>query len=266
MKQPSTVDFQRHLRHWRTVAKVSQMQLAMDSDLSTKHLNQLENGKTFPTQDTVLKLALALKLSFKNTNGMLMAAGFSPEFKTTQLNTESMAFTRYAIERTLENHNPFPAIVLEPSGEIIALNEGALKMMTKFLSPDILLKYNNVYELYFSNDGLKPYIQNWEATSVAMLQHVQLEILAIPLGAKGYDLFSRLERENKLPHNWQNMSQQETGVNSIFNFHFRKGDINMRFFSTYSTFGSPRDVALQDIRIECFFPADEETQKLCEAL
>ena len=266
MKQSTNADFQRHLRHWRNVAKLSQMQLALDSGLSTKHLNQLENGKTTPTQESVMKLAQGLNLSFRNTNGMLIAAGFSPEFKASALESESMAFTRYAIERTIENHNPYPALVLDPCGEILLLNEGAKKLMATFLPPDILRKYRNVYELYFSEDGLKPYIHNWQETTAAMLNHVQQEILAIPLGSRGYDLFSRLERENKLPENWRELSQQESEINSIFNFHFRKGDIEMRFFSTYATFGSPRDVALQDIRIECFFPSDAETQRLCAGL
>lgn len=266
MKQTNHADFQRHLRHWRNVAKVSQMQLALDAGLSTKHLNQLENGKTSPTQECVLKLAQGLKLSFKNTNGLLMAAGYSPEFKTSALDSESLAFTRYAIERTIEKHNPFPALVLDPCGEIIMLNNGARKLMALFLPKEILGKYSNVYELYFSEDGLKPCIHNWQETTAAMLNHMQQEILAIPLGSRGYDLFSRLERENKLPENWRELSQQEVEMNSIFNFHFKKGDIEMRFFSTYSTFGSPRDVALQDIRIECFFPSDEATQKRFEAL
>lgn len=266
MKPSTAVDFQRHLRHWRNVAKLSQMQLALDAGLSTKHLNQLENGKTSPTQESVLKLARGLKLSFQNTNGLLMAAGFSPEFKSSSLDSESMAFTRYAIERTLEKHNPYPALVLDPCGEILLLNEGAKKLMATFLPADILRKYRNVYELYFSEDGLKPYILNWHETTAAMLNNMQQEILAIPLGSRGYDLFSRLERENKLPENWRELSQQEAEISSIFNFHFQKDDIVLRFFSTYATFGSPRDVALQDIRIECFFPSDQATQLRCEAL
>jgi len=264
-EQLSNKDFKRHLRYWRKAARVSQMELALNCELSTKHLNQLENGKTIPTRETVLKLTNSLKLSFKNTNGMLLAAGLSPEFKSTELNSDAMSFTRYAIERTIEQNNPYPALVTDPGGELIFLNEGALKTLGFLVSTEILSKYQNVYEMFFSEDGFKPFIKNWEETGSAILNHLQQEILAIPPGQKGYDLITRLERDNKLPENWREVVKEEE-ESSIFSFHFRKGEIDLRFFSTYTTFGTPRDIALQEIRIESFFPADEKTKKFCEGL
>lgn len=263
MIKMGTLNFQRHLRYWRTAANISQMQLALDCELSPKHLNQIENGKANPTRETVLKLAKCLKLSFKNTNGMLIAAGFSQAYTKTNLASEELSFTRYAIQRIIKQHDPFPAVVTDPSGNFLFMNSGALALVKFLVDPSIIGKTNNAYEMYFSELGFRPYIKNWEATSYEILHHLEQEILAIPPGETGYDLITRLEREYAIPEDWRN-KRQDTDGNAIFNFHFCKDNINLRFFSTFTTFGTPRDVSLQDVRIESFFPADEKTSQFCE--
>jgi transcriptional regulator with XRE-family HTH domain len=260
------LNFPKHLRYWRALSKLSQMDLALACDLSPKHLNQLENGKAKPTRQTVLQLAQALELSFKNTNGMLDAAGFSPEYRTSNLFSEELAFTRHAIQRIIDQHNPFPAIVTDPSGNFLMMNDGAIRLMQFMASPELIKHTQNAYEIYFSELGFRPYIVNWEETSRAILQHLQQEVLAIPPGEPGYDLITRLEREYQLPPNWREASQTEEDNNAIFNFHFCKDGIHLTFFSTFTTFGTPRDVAIQDVRIESFFPADESTQRFCEEI
>lgn len=259
------LNFQRHLRYWRNVANISQMQLALECDLSPKHVNQLENGKASPTRETALMLAKHLNLSFQNTNGLLIAAGFSPEYKKSNLASKELAFTRYAIQRIIDQHDPFPAIVTDPSGNFLFMNKGALGLVSFLVDPALIGKTNNAYEMYFSDLGFRPYIMNWDETSHEILHHLEQEILAIPPGEPGYDLITRLERDHNIPANWRQSRQQE-GTNAIFNFHFCKDDVNLRFFSTFTTFGTPRDVSLQDVRIESFFPADEETRQFCERL
>jgi len=260
-----TINFQRHLRYWRNMANISQMQLALECDLSPKHVNQLENGKASPTRETTLKLAEQLRLSFQNTNGLLIAAGFSPEYRKSNLASKELAFTRYAIQRIIDQHDPFPAIVTDPSGNFLFMNKGALGLVSFLVNPALIGKTNNAYEMYFSELGFRPYIMNWEETSHEILHHLEQEILAIPPGELGYDLITRLERDYNVSPNWRE-SRQESDNNAIFNFHFCKDDVNLRFFSTFTAFGTPRDVSLQDVRIESFFPADEETREFCERL
>ncbi len=241
------------------------MDLALACDLSPKHLNQLENDKTKPTRQTVLKIAKVLELSFNNTNGMLSAAGFAPEYRASNLFAKELAFTRHAIQRMIDQHNPFPAIVTDPAGNFLMMNRGAMAFMQYFVDPKRLQTFQNAYEVYFSESGFRPYIVNWEETSRAILQHLQQEILAIPPGEPGYDLISRLERDSQLPKNWRTAADNQEN-HAIFHFHFCKEGNNLRFFSTFTTFGTPRDVAIQDVRIECFYPADAKTQEFCETL
>ncbi len=256
------LNFPKHLRYWRGLSKLSQMELALSCDISPKHLNQLENGKANPTRQTVLKLTQALELSFKNTNGMLTAAGFTPEHRASNLFSKELSFTHHAIRRIIDQHTPFPAIVTDPGGNILMMNQGAIELIKFLANPLLLGTTQNAYEIYFSELGFRPYIVNWEETSRAILLHLQEEVLAIPPGEPGYDLITRLERDYQLPNNWREAPQSDEG-NAIFNFHFCKNDTNLKFFSTFTTFGTPRDVAIQDVRIESFFPADEDTQQFC---
>ncbi|GAA3930603.1 helix-turn-helix domain-containing protein [Litoribacillus peritrichatus] len=264
VKMPD-LNFPKHLRYWRGLSKLSQMELALACDLSPKHLNQLENNKANPTRQTVLNLAKTLNLSFKNTNGMLTAAGFTPEYRASNLFSKELSFTHHAIQRIIDQHNPFPAIVTDPGGNFLMMNTGAIGLMQFLINPQLLGKTQNAYEVYFSELGFRPHIVNWEETSREILLHLQQEVLAIPPGEPGYDLITRLERDYQLPENWRETAQSDEN-NAIFNFHFCKDGINLKFFSTFTTFGTPRDVAIQDVRIESFFPADEDTQQFCEQL
>ena len=110
-KQAETPPLGRTLRHWRQMRKVSQLDLALDADISARHLSFIETGRAQPSREVVLQLAAALKLSLRHQNALLVSAGYAPEYRTSNWDDPRMARVRYALKRILAQHNPYPAMV-----------------------------------------------------------------------------------------------------------------------------------------------------------
>jgi transcriptional regulator with XRE-family HTH domain len=247
------------IRQWRKTLKLSQMDLAMNADISIKHLSFLENGRSQPSIDMVMRLCTTLGMPLKSQNSLLVAAGFNPRYSKNNLDSPAMTKIRHALQAMLDHHAPYPAIVMDALGNQLMANRGTVNMLLTFLPASTLSKYSNVYDLYLAEDGLKQYIPEWQDAASVLLQQLQNELLNTS-DPEGYDLFNKFLSWPHIPKNWQyRASKLDQGP--IFEFTIKNDNTELNFFSTLTTFGTPQDITLQELRIESFYPANTSTQQ-----
>jgi transcriptional regulator with XRE-family HTH domain len=149
------------LRFWRKHNRMSQMDLALEVGISTKHLSFVETGRSKPSRSLVLNMAQSLKLPLRHRNSFLKAAGYASEFGEEPFNGKKMEIVRQALQRMLEKHEPYPAFVVNATYNILMTNSGYEQMIKLLVGEHALKKYDNVYHLTFAEDGLRPYIKDW---------------------------------------------------------------------------------------------------------
>lgn len=246
------------LRFWRKINKMSQMDLALESGVSTKHLSFLETGRSKPSRNLVLKMAHTLKLPLRHRNAFLKAAGYASEFGEEPFNGEKMGIVRQALKRMLEKHEPYPAFVVNAAYNILMANSG-YDQMIKFLAGEhALKKYANVYHLTFAEDGLRPYIKDWPGIEQFMLNRLRDEAAS----TQNNELFLLYEKISRLRTNEDPMDFQVDDNLPIMSITFEKDNIKASFFTTITTMGTPLDLTTQELRIESLFPANEDTKDL----
>lgn len=246
----------RLLRHWRQVRRKSQLTLAIEADVSPRHLGFIEVGRSRPSREMVLTLAAALDVPLRERNDLLLAAGYAPMYRETGLTDPDMAQARLALDRILLQQEPFPAVVMDRHWNILLTNDAAARFFGLFLDLAAEPSPANVLELMFGK--LRPFVSNWESVAEALIQRVHREAVGGTPDAQTTLLLQKLLAFPGVPPRWAQPDLM--GVRMPFlPVDFRKDDLAMRFFSAVTTLGTPQDITLQEIRIECFFPADAAT-------
>jgi transcriptional regulator with XRE-family HTH domain len=246
------------VRQWRQLRNKSQMDLALDINVSTRHLSFVETGRAQAGRDLLLSIAEALGLPLRQRNALLLAAGYAPEYAVTTLDAAQMAVVTEALRRILAQHEPFPALVCDAAYDIVLTNQGFEQAMTLLVGAETLGKYRNIYRLTFAEDGLRPYIEDWPAFERMMLARLLGEAISTQNPAlKG--LYADLAPPNlQVEHGHTHLQSSLPVVNLTL----CKGPFRASFFSTITTFGAPLDVTTQELRIESLFPADAETRQI----
>jgi transcriptional regulator with XRE-family HTH domain len=251
------------LRHWRTTRRLSQLALSLDADISSRHLSYVETGRSQPSREMVLRLADALEIPLRERNSLLVAAGYAPRYFETGLAAPEMAQMRRAIELILEHQEPYPAFVLDRHWEIRMSNQAAPRC-TRFLLGTEPTE-SNMMRLVLQPNGLRPVMPNWEETAGDLIRDLHNQIAGSPSDERSRELLAEVLAYPGVPKRWRT---REIGAPTtpLLTTTFRKGDVELRFFSTFTTFGTPQDVTLEELRIECSFPADEATAITCRKL
>jgi transcriptional regulator with XRE-family HTH domain len=239
------------LKHFRHARGMSQLDLASAAEVSPKHLSFLETGRAKPSREMVLRLGGTLALSLRDQNSLLVAAGFAETFRETELGRMAPSI-RNALERMMAVHEPFPLVVFDAHYDVRMLNHGAQALMLRLLPPALLGGPPNVLELCFDPAALRPHIDNWEQVARHLLNRLAREQLQsgraalVPSDFRTLDLGSAIE--------------------PVFEVRFHLQDRRFGFLTTLTSFSSPQDVTLDELRIESYFPLDAATTKLCEEL
>ena len=210
----------------------------------------------------VLQLGAALGLPLRAQNGLLLAAGFAPYWQERPLNASELAQVNRTLDFILAQQEPFPAYVVDRRWNLMRANAGAARL-THFLLGDAPAAANggavNLADALVSPDGLRPFIVNWQEVAIQFLRSVHADA-----AADGTDetaaLLQRLLSYPGIP-SLAEARWLEEPAGPVLNIHFRNGDESLRMFTTITTLGTPQDVTVQEIRIECFFPADDETER-----
>ena len=239
---------------------MSQLELALDARVSSRHLSYVETGRSQPSRDMVLRLADALDIPLRARNALLVAAGYAPVFFETGLAAPEMAQLRSAIELILHHQEPYPAFVLDRHWNIRMANQAAMRC-TRFLlgaEPN----EQNMIRLVLHPDGLRPVLLNWDETAGDLIRHLRAHIAASPTDERAVALLAEVLAYPGIP---PALGSREVGAptSPLLTTVFRKDDVELRFFSTITTFGTPRDVTLEELHIESSFPADESTARIC---
>jgi len=247
------------LRQWRMARRMSQLDLSLEAEVSSRHLSYLESGKARPSAEMVTRVADALGIPLRERNAMLLAAGYAPIYRETGLTHPEMILARRAVDFILKQQEPYPAIVLDRHWNLIQANQGAACLMRLFFGD--LPSERNVIRQIFSQDLFRPYIINWQDTARDLIHRLHQEVAWVPTDEGLRQLLVEVLAYPDVPTQWRTRDLTAT-LSPILNFVLRKGEIELRFFSTWTTFGTPYDVTLEELRIESSFPADEATATL----
>jgi len=246
------------LRHWRKIRHLSQMDLALAANVSTRHLSFVETGRARPSDDLILRLAEAMDLSLRHTNTLLVAAGYAPQFTQWSLDDDQTGMVRTALDHILTQHAPYPAVVINREYDILMTNTGFERSITWLTGDnDLITRTGNLYRLIFAADGLWAYCVDWATVREVLLKRLHEESLIYqnPVLA---DLYAECVDQHPPPDTTR-PTEQHLPVLTVT---FQKGAQQLRYFSTVTTFGTAIDVTLQELRIESMFPADEATRQL----
>src|SRR4051812_11825140 len=251
------------LRDWRSRRRLSQMELALDADVSARHLSFVETGRSKPSRELVLQLADHLEVPLRERNALLLAAGYAPAYAERALGDEAMAPARGALERLLKSHEPFPAVAVDRQWELVAANAPAQALLTDGTAPELLEPPVNTLRISLHPDGLAPRIANLTEYSSHLLHLVDSEAAATadPALVALHEELSGYPGVDPTP-------RPPDPADSLFiplRLHAADGG-ELAFFSTIARFGTALDVTVAELTIESFFPADEQTAAVIEAL
>ena len=249
------------LRDWREDRRRSQLDLALDVGVSTRHLSFVETGKAKPSPELVLALAEHLEVPLRERNTMLLAAGYAPRYPQTPLAGEAMASVREALSSLIRAHDPYPAVVVDRVWNVVMTNQGAQGMLAGL--PDHLLQPPlNTYRIALHPEGLSSRIENFAEWTHHLLATLERQVAATR-DSRLRDLLAEVLRYPavaELDPSWRTRSATPT---ILVPMRLRVGDgddaVVMSWFATNTSFGTPVDITLDELHVELFHPADEAT-------
>lgn len=242
-----------HLRRWRQHRRLSQLDLADEAAISTRHLSFMETGRSVPSREMVLRLTERLGVPLRERNALLVAAGYAPMYRERALDDPALASARRAVELILKSHEPFPALALDRHWNLVTAN-AALPHLLAGIDPDMLKPPVNVLRLSLHPQGLATKIVNLAQWRTHLLERLRQQVAATadPVLA---DLLEEL-RGYQMPDGAQDTHLEGEHLGVVMPFQFRTDHGVLSFISTTTIFGTPVDVTLQELMLETFFPAD----------
>ncbi len=241
---------------------MSQLTLALEAGVSARHVSFIESGRSQPSRPMVLRLAEALELPLRESNMLLNAAGYAAHYRERGLEDADLAPARRVLEMMLERHDPYPALVFNRHWDLIMANMGAANLTRLFDLPP-LDGPANLLRLMLHPDLLKPYIEDWQAVARDVVMRARRE--AEPGDALATRLLDEVLAYPGVPEDWPDPAVQPADA-PFLTVTFNAGGWRLSWVTTFTTFGTPQGVTLQELRIKNFYPADEVTQKAAEEM
>jgi transcriptional regulator with XRE-family HTH domain len=257
------------LRAWRRRRGASQLALALQSGVSQRHVSFLESGRAKPSREMVVQLTTALDVPLRQRNTMLLAAGFAPVYRETNLAAPELTPVRHAIDRILKKHEPYPAVVIDRLWNLQQANEAA-QAFTVFLfegpppAPPSG-KNPNILRWLLDPRALRAKVSNWEEVARYLVSTTYAEILADGGEPKALAFIEEVMAYPDVPASFRKLRFEERPA-PVLTVDYIVGGKSLSVFTTISTLGTPQDITLQEVRIECFFPADERSDALFRSL
>ena len=257
------------LRAWRRRRGASQLALALQSGVSQRHVSFLESGRARPSREMVVQLTSALDVPLRQRNSMLLAAGFAPVYRETSLAAPELTPVRQAIDRMLKQQEPYPAYVIDRLWNVLDANEAAVAF-SHFLNegpppPPPPGKQPNILRSLLDPAGLRPKISNWEEVARYLVSTTYAEILAAGGEPKALAFIEEVMAYPDVPASFRKLRFEERPT-PVLTVDYIVGGKALSVFTTIATLGTPQDITLQEVRIECFFPADDRSDALFKSL
>lgn len=246
------------LRYWRGVRRSSQLDLAIDAGTTPRYVSFVETGRSRPSREMVGRLARALDVPLRERNGLLLAAGYAPQYRDGSLDDRALARIDAAVTTMLEHHEPFPGVVMDRGWTVVRANVGAGRLFGELLAPAAVPEGANVLRLFIEPGPIRDAVVNWSDVAAALLDRARREATGGVLDAATATLVAQL---TALPGVAAAVAGGAAELSStpVIDVRFRLADATWSFFSVVSTIGTPTDVTAQELRVEAFFPADDAT-------
>jgi transcriptional regulator with XRE-family HTH domain len=243
------------LRGWRERRRLSQLELSLQAEISTRHLSFVETGRSAPSREMVLLLAEQLEVDLRERNHLLLAAGYAPVYGESPLEAPEMASVRAAVRQILTGHEPYPAVVVDRAWNLVDAN-ATVAVFTDGVAPELLEAPANVLRLALHPEGMAPRILNlgeWRAHLLGRLRR-QVAVSGDP------GLSALLTELRAYPGEEQEPAVEIPGAGEVLvPLRVTHGGIELSFLGTIATFGAPLDITLAELSIESFYPADPAT-------
>ncbi|HYZ54141.1 MAG TPA: helix-turn-helix transcriptional regulator [Streptosporangiaceae bacterium] len=247
------------VREWRQRRRLSQMDLALEAGVSTRHLSFVETGRSKPSPELLLALADRLQVPLREQNSLLLAAGYAPRYQQTRLDDPAMSPARAALERLLGLHDPYPGVVIDHSWNVVMANEAA-SCLAAALPPPLAGPPMNVFRACLHPDGLARSTLNfpeWATYLLGQLNRLKLltagpDVAALADEVSRYPNVTALRTRPPARH-WP----EEPALLVPWNVELNGTELSL--FTTLTSFGTPRDITLAELAVELFYPADDKT-------
>ena len=248
-----------HLREWRQRRRMSQLALALEADISTRHLSFLETGRSQPSRGMILHLAERLDVPLRERNVLLAAAGYAPVFRERPLDDPALAAARETIDLVLAGHEPYPAIAVDRRWNRVSANQ-AVGLLVEDAAAEPMRPPVNVLRLALHPDGLAPHTVNlaeWRDHLLLRLRR-QIELTADTV------LISLLKELETYPRpRGGHAAHTPLGAAAVaLPLHLQTAQGVLSLFSTVTVFGTPIDITVAELALECFYPADAATAQI----
>jgi transcriptional regulator with XRE-family HTH domain len=256
----ATSAFATRLVWWRKRRGLSQLDLAAVAGCSQRHLSFLELGRSQPSREMVLRLGEALDLPLRQSNELLLAAGFAAVWTETDLAAAALAPIREALDHMLAQQEPFPAVVVDRRWNLLQANKGAAALVEFLVGPMQAGNATNLADALVAPDVLRPHLTNWPEVVRHFVRSVEADWLADGTAE------TRALLERLLGYKGVREAMAGTAEGPVHGpvlpMHFTKGGTTLRLFTTIATLGTPQDITTQELRVESFFPMDDETRSV----
>ena len=237
---------------------MSQFDLAMQSGFSTRHVSFIETGRTQPSRQALLVLAETLEVPLRERNRLLEAGGFAHVYPQTPLAAAEMSHIRGVLQFILDRHQPYAAVVLDRYSTCLMGNGVSERLLGALVDPSLLTPHANYLRLTFHPLGARRHIKNWIEVARHLIARAERELGHAEHDETAGALLAEI-RGYTTPDP-QRSATHVTAADLLLPIQIQLNDVELRMFSTIMTLGTPRDVTLQELRIETFFPADARSE------
>ena len=250
------------LRRWREMRNKSQIALSLDAGVSQRHLSFIEVGRSSPSRVTLLGIADALEVPFRDRNVLLLAAGYAPMYPDAGWDDAEMRRVTEALKRLLRQHEPFPAVVMDRYWNVVLTNAAAPRFFGSFVDLAARPTPRNLLHLMFDPEGMRPFIVNWDDVARSLIQRVYREAVGRVVDEKCQELMNSLLAYPGAKSQWRaELGADGTSDLPVIPITFVKDGQKLGYFSMLTTVAAPHTVATQELRLESMFPVDEETEE-----
>jgi transcriptional regulator with XRE-family HTH domain len=249
------------LRQWRGARNKSQMEASLDAGVSQRHLSFIEIGRSVPSRETLIGIAEALEIPYRDRNSLLLAAGYAPMYEDAGWDEQDLRSVTEALNRMLRQHEPYPAFVMDRYWNVLQTNTAAPRFFNSFVDLSSRPQPRNLLHLMFDPAGMRPFIANWEKLARTLIQRVYRESVGRVLDEKSQDLISALLAYPGTKPEWRTPQVQQAPSDlPVIPIRILKDGATLSYFSMLTTLATPQAIATQELRIESMFPLDESTE------
>jgi transcriptional regulator with XRE-family HTH domain len=247
------------VRYWRRVRAMSQLDLAVAAATTPRYMSFVETGRSEPSREMVLRLAGALDVPLRERNGLLVAAGFAPIYPEHDLDDPAIQQVMSALKRMLEQHAPYPAVVMNRRWDVVLANTGAVHLFSALCAPDPLPEPANVLRLILEPGPVRSSVHNWNEVAPALLERARREAVGGVMDLATAELVQQLRVG--VDATVAPTPRSIAPLVPVIDIEFTVAGTSLRWFSVVSTIGTPIDITAQELRLEAFSPSDEETER-----